>query len=633
MVNSFIPSVGLCRRAAADYARALFQYFCPSLLYKGESGKSLSEAGDIIPVRHFIRILFSRQWTHTVMLALLACLFCSSGCAEQIAESPAEELTERQLAADIDPAAWHLSKEGQRLYYYLLLAEAIADNSEEVLSEALKNLLELDPSLPIFQDSATIHLSRGDFEEAERTALEGLKHFPGDSLLTLLLAGAYSENDQQPKAIGILEEFIKQNPEEQDIAEELVRLYLNEGQEDKAAELLSKLPEKAKTLDSELFRARVLASVGRTAEARKSLQELLKKSPDMFEAWVELGFLSEREKESNEAIKAYERALELMPDNPEIYFRIALLQIQSKQPDKAMETLNKASPSQGLFIQAALRFADGKYFREAEILLDKAAQAGADPDEIALFSSMFKQEGGKDPKDGLAPLKSISADSKLYPSALQQQIRIYIQAKEYAKAHSVAKEGRVLFPDRRELWGLEAFSLVKLKEGAQAEELLRKALQQYPGDEQILFSLATVLDELDKKEQAMAAMEQIISANSKHYQALNYVGYTLAEKNIELERAYELIRAALEQSPDSDYIIDSLAWVQYRLGHFEEAWESINRCITLGGDEATMWEHYGDIAFVLGKFDEAAKGYTEAIVRKPDNIAEVRKKLAALQKD
>lgn len=633
MVNSFIPPAGLRRRSISDYARAMFQHICLALLHRGENRKSMPDARDSSPIRHFTRGIFPRRWAHTVTLALLACLFCSAGCAEQITELPAEEQTGRQALADIDPSSWHLSKEGQRLYYYLLLAEAIADNSEDVLSEALKNLLELDPSLPIFQDSATIHLSRGDFEEAERTALEGLKHFPDDPLLTLLLAGAYSENDQQPKAIGILEKFVKQNPEEQEIAEELVRLYLNEGQEDKAAELLSKLPEKAKTLDSELFRARVLASVGRTAEARKGLQELLKKSPDMFEAWVELGFLSEREKESTEAIKAYERALELMPDNPEIYFRIALLQIQSKQPDKALETLNKATPSQGLFIQAALRFADGKYFREAEIMLDKAAQAGADPDEIALFSSMFKQEGSKDPKAGLAPLKSITSDSKLYPSALQQQVRIYIQAKEYSKALSVAKEGRALFPDRRELWGLEAFSLVKLKEGAQAEQLLRKALQQYPGDEQILFSLATVLDELDKKEDAMAVMEQIIAANQKHYQALNYVGYTLAEKNIELERGYELIRAALEQSPDADYIIDSLAWVQYRLGHFEEAWESINRCIALGGDEATMWEHYGDIAFVLGKFDEAAKGYTEAIVRKPDNIAEVRKKLAALKKE
>lgn len=633
MLNSFMASVRLYRRAIAGSDQAMSQYSGTALSARGESGKSMPYSRYKNLLCHFMCGFFPRQWAHVFMLALLACLFCSACSAEQITELPTETQTEQNSVADIDPSAWHLSKDAQRLYYYLLLAEAIADNSEDVLSEALKNLLLLDPSLPIFQDSATIHLSRGDFEAAESTALEGLQHFPGDPLLTLLLAGAYSENDQQAKAIGILEEFVKQNPDEQEIAEELVRLYLNEGQEDKAAELLGKLPEKAKTSDSELFRARVLASVGRMAEARKSLQELLKQSPDMFEAWVELGFLSEREKESAEAIKAYERALELMPDNPEIYFRIALLQIQAKQPDKALQTLDKASPSQGLYIQAALRFADGKYFREAESMLEKASQAGADSDEIALFSSMFKQEGSKDPKEGLAPLKSITPDSKLYPSALQQQVRIYIQAKEYSKAHAVAKEGRALFPDRRELWGLEAFSLVKLKEGVQAEKLLKQALAQYPGDEQILFSLATVLDELNKKDEAMAVMEQIIAANPKHYQALNYVGYTLAEKNLELERAYELVRAALEQSPDSDYIIDSLAWVQYRLGLFEDAWESINRCIALGGDEATMWEHYGDIAFVLGKFDEASKGYTEAIVRKPDNIAEVRKKLAGLQKE
>ena len=56
------------------------------------------------------------------------------------------------------------------------------------------------------------------------------------------------------------------------------------------------------------------------------------------------------------------------------------------------------------------------------------------------------------------------------------------------------------------------------------------------------------------------------------------------------------------------------------------------RINSLGGDDPTIWEHYGDIARAMGKREEAIKGYTEAIARKPANIGEVRKKLSDLQK-
>ena len=285
-----------------------------------------------------------------------------------------------------------------------------------------------------------------------------------------------------------------------------------------------------------------------------------------------------------------------------------------------------------MLVQAALRLADGQYFTEAETVLGQAAKNGANPDEVSLFLSVIKQESAKDPLVGLEPLESIPPSSPLYPAALQQKARIYLQAKQYDKAHAVAVDARKRFPDNKELWGLEAYALVKLNKSAEAEKTLKKALERYPGDEELLFTLGSVQDEAGKKDEAMKTMEGIIAVNPKHFQALNYVGYTLAEKNTDLKRSLSLITAALEQNPDADYIVDSLAWVNYRLGNMEEAWKAITRCISLGGDDPTIWEHYGDIARAMGKREEAIKGYTEAIARKPANIGEVRKKLSDLQK-
>lgn len=536
----------------------------------------------------------------------------------------------RDLAAAIDPSSWRLSPEATHLYYYLLLSEGMTSDSQELINAALYGLLKLDPALPVFQDGTTIMLSRGEFDAAEKIALQGLRRYQDDPLLTLILSGVYSENAQTGKAISLLEKFLakKESPE---IVEELVRLYLNEGMTEKASQLLSKMPERAETPESELFRARVLSSVGRYGEAKKFLKQMLDANPDMYEAWVELGYIVEKEKDSDEAIKAYKRAIAIAPDNPEVYFRIAVLQIQSKLPADAVQTMVDAQASPGLYIQAALRFASAKFYKEAYQMLDRASKAGANADEIALFSSMFRQESSRDPLDGLTPLEKISPQSNFYSSALQQKIRIYLQAKDYAKAHQIARDSRELFPDRREIWGLEAYALVKLKEGPEAERLLKEALERYPDDEQLLFSLGVVQDEAGKKDDAMATMENIIKVNPRHFQALNYVGYSLAEKNKDLEKAHKFIVTALEESPDADYIVDSLAWVQFQLGRYEDAWATINRCIDLGGDEATMWEHYGDIASALKKYTDARKGYAEALLRDPDNLQDLRRKLTDLQ--
>ena len=543
----------------------------------------------------------------------------------------AREPTARELAAMTDPSFWRLSPEAEHLYYYLLLSEGLADNSQLVIAHALRGLLKLDPSLPVYQDSATILLARGEYLAAQNTAASGLRQFPGDSLLTLLLAGAYSENDEVKKAISLLETFLKKTPDDAQVTEELVRLYLRDGQDKKASDLLARLPKSDDSPEAELFRAGVLSTVGRNTEARQILQKLLADNPSLFEAWLELAYLFENDNNYSEAVRAYSRAAELMPDNPELWLRIASLHIRQNDPDKALEAMYRAAPSAPLYIQAAVAFTEEGFYGQALLMLDKAEKNGAGPDETALLHSMILEESTNDPLAGLGPLELVPETSPWYSSALHQKARLYMAAGDYKKAHAVALEARKRFPDRKELWGVEAYALLKLRKGGEAEKLLKQALKQYPGDEDLLFSLGSIQHDAGKEADAMRTMEQLITINPKNFQALNYVGYSLAESGKELKRALTLVTAALEQRPDADYIMDSLAWVQFRMGDHEKAWDSINKCLGMGGDDAAIWEHYGDIALALGKKEEAAKGYAESIARNPDNIDAVRKKLTKLK--
>ncbi|MDR2604134.1 MAG: tetratricopeptide repeat protein [Desulfovibrio sp.] len=522
--------------------------------------------------------------------------------------------------------------ESQHLYYYLLLSQGLHDNARDVVFAALRGLLALDPALPVFQDGVTILLSREEYDEAEKIAAEALRSFPDDPLLAMLSAGVHSARGRADAAQALLEEFLAKHPDAREVREELIRLYIKDDKHDKVKELLPDLPSADNSPEAELFRVGVLSTVGRTAEAKALLRELLEKKPMFVEAWMELAYLADRDKDIAEAERAYRKVLEFMPDNREVLLRLIGLLIQAKKPDEALDTLAKAEADARLFLQAAVRLADVAAYNEAENLVKEAERRGASPDEAALVLSMIRQGSVKSPKAGLQPLARIKRDSPLYPAALEQKARIYLAAGEAEAARAAAHEGRTLFPDRRELWGMEAFALARQKKITGAEEVLKEALKRHPDDEDLLFSLGNIQDEAGKKEAALSAMEKILAVNPENYQALNYVGYTLADRNTDLDRALALITRALEQNPEADYIVDSLAWVQYRLGRYEEAWASIKRCVGLGGDDAVIWEHYGDIALAVGRKDEAAHGYRQAVQRDAADKKALRRKLNALGK-
>ena len=126
-------------------------------------------------------------------------------------------------------------------------------------------------------------------------------------------------------------------------------------------------------------------------------------------------------------------------------------------------------------------------------------------------------------------------------------------------------------------------------------------------------------------------MEDILESQPDNFQALNYVGYTLAEENRDLVRALQLLVRANQLSPNKSYIVDSLAWALFKSGRAQEALVEIRRAVELGGQpDSSIWEHYGDIAQHLNLKDEARKAYQNALELNPGNAESLRRRLSQL---
>lgn len=128
-------------------------------------------------------------------------------------------------------------------------------------------------------------------------------------------------------------------------------------------------------------------------------------------------------------------------------------------------------------------------------------------------------------------------------------------------------------------------------------------------------------------------MREVISLNPEHANALNYLGYTFADKGIHLDEALELVQKALKLKPDSGYITDSLGWVYYKKGEYVRAVTELEKAIELTPDDPIITEHLGDSYLKVNLLKKALKFYERALQLKPkeDQLNRLRKKIKAIK--
>lgn len=108
-------------------------------------------------------------------------------------------------------------------------------------------------------------------------------------------------------------------------------------------------------------------------------------------------------------------------------------------------------------------------------------------------------------------------------------------------------------------------------------------------------------------------LKKAIGINPKNADALNYLGYSYAEKGIHLEEAYSLINSALELKPDSGSIMDSLGWVYFKMGKSDEALKVLLKALELVKDDPVVFEHVGDVYNSLSLRAKAREYWGKAI--------------------
>lgn len=136
----------------------------------------------------------------------------------------------------------------------------------------------------------------------------------------------------------------------------------------------------------------------------------------------------------------------------------------------------------------------------------------------------------------------------------------------------------------------------------------------------LLYARAISYERSDMWEEAEADFRAALTLQPDQPNVLNYLGYSLVEQNRNLDEALDMIQRAVAAQPDSGYIVDSLGWVLYRLGHFEDAVAPMERAVELLPNDSIVNDHLGDVYWRVGRYREAEFQWSRALSFNPDPV-------------
>lgn len=153
--------------------------------------------------------------------------------------------------------------------------------------------------------------------------------------------------------------------------------------------------------------------------------------------------------------------------------------------------------------------------------------------------------------------------------------------------------------------------LIDEKKLGEAREVLNKANGENPDDVELVYQEAMIDERLNRLDEMEKLLRRILALQPDNSQALNALGYSLADRNLRLDEALTMVRQAHELSPADPFIVDSLGWVEYRMGHFDAAATLLAQAYSSRKD-TEIAAHLGEALWAGGKHEEAARVLRDA---------------------
>jgi tetratricopeptide (TPR) repeat protein len=359
------------------------------------------------------------------------------------------------------------------------------------------------------------------------------------------------------------------------------------GEVDRSRELLEKVlilvPNNNNAITSYVS---ILQKQGNINTALEWLEQSLDENEDDFNLRMIYARLLTDTKRFDNARQQFELLVEQEPENVDVLYALGLLNLQVNRLDESGKYFKRLS-------EQGERTDDVNYY------LGRIAQEKGDYEEASVWFQGIQQ--GENYFDAQIRLGMLLAKQDKIEDAREHIRSIRVQGAEQ-KNLLIQAEGELLIEEKRYQDALDVYNTA--------------LLNNYNPD--LLYSRAMLAEKMDRLDILERDLRTILEKEPDHSQALNALGYTLADRTDRYEEAYRYIKKALALSPNDFYILDSMGWVLYRLGRLEEAIEYLNKAMNVRKDPEIA-AHLGEVLWVKGDKDSAQEIWDTALQETPED--------------
>jgi tetratricopeptide (TPR) repeat protein len=385
-----------------------------------------------------------------------------------------------------------------------------------------------------------------------------------------------------------LESIQEAYPADQSLRLALAHLYQQNDQVESAYELISGLAEEMNDHpDVVILEVELLEMLGEEERAQRRLQQALRRNENNKELRFQYARSLVDDQRYLEARDQFAIIVEQNPEDFDMLYSLALLSME----------INVLS--------------DARQYFERLVENDQRL------DDSHHYLGFISTQENK-PEEAIEHFINVDGGGNFLQSQ-RSLTELMIKAGRYPEIKSRLQNVRFRNPDYNiALLSIEANVLLDEGYLEESGQVLNNAVGAFPDNIQLLFLRSVYNQEINDLSLMEADLRRIIQLNPGSPVAYNTLGYFLADSTDRYEEAYDLIKRAIELAPDDPAIIDSLGWVQYRLGLYDEALENLDRAYELFPDHEVA-AHLGEVLWALGERSQARSIWRTALEIQPDS--------------
>ncbi len=514
---------------------------------------------------------------------LFCLIFLTSGCAGRRTE-PRISLAPKEKGAS---------------YYYLASEADLRRGDLTAALEKIDQAILIDPmQARLWYKRAFLNAASGNIEKAQEDIGKSLEFDPSDAEAWALSGKIYQSLNRLPEAIRQYSQALA------------LKARLGHDTDDVSVLLI----------EANVVRKHYQSALNVAKDWERREPENV--SPILYQA----SLLQNVFKDSVGAANAYERVLEIDPNHGTALTSLAQLALLRHEEQKALEILermeslasqNKSedlSQDIAVKLKIALIYYEQKQYDKAISKFRELAELHPDQDRVIYYLGVIYENLKRD-AEAEAEFSKISISSNFYKDGRLHLAYLKVRAGRADEAIRILEEAIAQKPQVAALYEYLAEILKNKKRYEEMVALLKKGVQKSPEKDGLYYLLGETYDRLDRFDDMVKTMREAIKSNPKNANALNYLGYSLAERGGNLDEALELTKRALILKPNDGYVTDSVGWIYFKKGDVAAAEEYIRRALLQTPQDPAILEHMGDLLMKKGDRTQALRYYREAFVR------------------